>query len=360
MLHRLSLRVLPSLALTVTEDSVRKQKRIVMFVPGLAAFALYRVAKHVVSVAEPVTLLVLSGLISVVTAVCAYRIGRRLPFGNITRADGIPRVLWMLGWIGFVYGVQLSLLVLALLWLVGYDYSAHPDGPAMMAIIISCTAVARDAFEIGHVRFLQAGGRPFATFPDGMALRTMVNGSTMSVTRWVLAGAVSCCLVAAAMAPLAPEFLRLMAQVAVVTLVAGAITLLAYLDGRQENDGGWARAFASAGWAELVKFWWWPGLAFAATYYLVVIGALLFPLQQANPPTNMLIASGGAVGALMGLYGYYLGYRRRVEDRVRQEVPASLLRCPFVMGILGRSGIGTQSSNGPAAEATLSSSRLKV
>ena len=37
MLHRMALRVLPSLSLAVTEDSVRKQKRIVMFVPGLVA-----------------------------------------------------------------------------------------------------------------------------------------------------------------------------------------------------------------------------------------------------------------------------------------------------------------------------------
>jgi hypothetical protein len=73
-----------------------------------------------------------------------------------------------------VYGVQLSLLVLALLWLVGYDYLKHPDGPAMMAIIISCTSVARDAFEIGHVRKMALMGRPFPTFPDGAALRTMV------------------------------------------------------------------------------------------------------------------------------------------------------------------------------------------
>ncbi len=80
----------------------------------------------------------------------------------------------MAGWIGFVYGVQLSLLVLALLWLVGYDYLKHPDGPAMMAIIIACTAVARDAFEIGHVRKMALMGRPFPTFPNGMALRSLL------------------------------------------------------------------------------------------------------------------------------------------------------------------------------------------
>ena len=356
MLHRLSLRVLPSLALAVTEDAVRKQKRVVMFVPGLAAFLLYRAAKHVMSVAEPMTLLVLSGFISALTAACAYRIGRRLPFGKIVGADGLSRMLWIGGWVGFVYGLQLSLLVLALLWLVGYDYGQHPDGPAMMAIIISCTAVARDAFEIGYVRFLQAEGRPFATFPDGIALRTLVRESGLVVVRWVVAGLIACCLFAAFMAPLAPAPVRLIAQVAAVTLVGGAVMLFAYFDGRQRN-GGWVSAVTAASRGELLKFWWWPGLAFAATYYLVLIGALLFPLRQANPAMNVLVASAGAVGALMALYGYYLGYRRDVEDRVRQEVPISLLRCPFVMGILGRSGVGATPTDVSTAQATLRNSR---
>ena len=130
MLHRLALRVLPSLTLAVTEDSVRKRKRLVMFVPGLVAFAAYRLAKQEFSLAEPMTLLMLSGVISMVTALCAYRVGRGLAFDRLIGADGVRRIGWVLAWIGFVYGIQLSLLVLALLWLVGYDYAKHPDGPA--------------------------------------------------------------------------------------------------------------------------------------------------------------------------------------------------------------------------------------
>ena len=37
----------------------------------------------------------------------------------------------------------------------------------------------------------------------------------------------------------------------------------------------------------------------------------------------------------MALYGYYLGYRRQVEEQQGQSLNPSLLRCPFVMGILG-------------------------
>ncbi len=158
MLHRMALRVLPSLSLAVTEHSVRKKKRIVMFVPGLVAFAVYRVAKLLLPLSEPIVLLAVSGLVSLVTALLAYRVGRATAWGKILREDGNRLLLWLGGWIGFVYGVQLSLLVLALLWLVGYDYLKHPDGPAMMAIIIACTSVARDAFEIGHVRNVSPHG----------------------------------------------------------------------------------------------------------------------------------------------------------------------------------------------------------
>ncbi|MFO0768577.1 MAG: hypothetical protein U0231_17780 [Nitrospiraceae bacterium] len=188
MLHRLALRVLPSLSLAVTEDAIRKKKRIVMFVPGLVAFGIYRGAKHGFDLADPLTLLILSGLVSLLTAGGSYLIGRRLPFTRVLTEDGGMRVTWLLGWIGFVYGVQLSLLVLALLWLVGYDYGKHPDGPAMMAIIISCTAVARDAFEIGHVRWVEAAGRPFVTFPDGRALRGMLQSAPPVLWAWVGGG----------------------------------------------------------------------------------------------------------------------------------------------------------------------------
>ena len=161
----MALRVLPSLSLAVTEDAVRKQKRLVMFVPGLVAFGMYRVAKHLVPLTEPVVLLLISGIVGLLTAMLAYRVGRGTTWAQLLREDARSLLTWMAGWIGFVYAVQLSLLVLALLWLVGYDYLKHPDGPAMMAIIISCTAVARDAFEIGYVRKVSLMGRPCPTFP---------------------------------------------------------------------------------------------------------------------------------------------------------------------------------------------------
>src|SRR5262245_25574020 len=146
MLHRMALRVLPSLSVTVTEAAVRKKKRFLMFVLGFVAFALYRLAKYLLPLSEPLVLLSVSGAVAAGMALVAYGIGRATVWPSIVRQDGLRTILWVAGWIGFVYGVQLSLLVLALLWLVGYDYLLHPDGPAMMAMIIPSMAVVRDAF----------------------------------------------------------------------------------------------------------------------------------------------------------------------------------------------------------------------
>lgn len=336
MLHRLALRVLPSLTLAVTEDSVRKRKRLVMFVPGLVAFAVYRAAKHGFSLADPLTLLVLCGLVSMATALCAYRVGRGVPFLQLVAADRWQRIGWILAWIGFVYGIQLSLLVLALLWLVGYDYAKHPDGPAMMALIIPSTAVARDAFEIGHVRWLEASGRPLITFPDGAALRNLLQRFDQALLTWVTAGILGGVTLSALTATAVSGDFAVLAQGGIVTLAAGTVGLLAYFAGQGDRATFTSRLSATS-WGELMKFWWWPGLAFAATYYLVLIGGCLYVLKQ--PMNSMALFAGvaGLVGGIMPLYCYYLGYRREIESRQPGGVPSALLRCPFVMGILGKS-----------------------
>jgi hypothetical protein len=336
MLHRLALRVLPSLTLAVTEESVRKRKRLVMFVPGLVAFAVYRGAKQGFSLAEPLTLLILSGLVSLVTAVCAYRVGRAVPFARLLGADGARRIGWVLVWIGFVYGIQLSLLVLALLWLVGYDYAKHPDGPAMMALIIPSTAVARDAFEIGYVRWLEVSGRPFVTFPDGAELRALLQRVAPALAGWIAAGALGCASLSLLAATAVSGDLAVLVQGALVTLAAGTVGLLAFFAGQGHGES-WVARLTEPRWGELVKFWWWPGLAFASTYYLVLVGGCLYVLKQPMSSTGLFAGVAGLVGGVMALYCYYLGYRRDVENRQPGGVPTALLRCPFVMGILGKS-----------------------
>src|SRR5262245_54470892 len=336
MLHRMALRVLPSLSLAVTEETVRRQKRLVMFVPGLVAFGIYRLAKHFVPLTEPVVLLLTSGIVGLLTAMLAYRVGRGTDWAQVFREDGRSLLAWMAGWIGFVYGVQLSLLVLALLWLVGYDYLKHPDGPAMMAIIISCTAVARDAFEIGHVRKAALTGRPFPTFPNGIALRSLLGTHAAILGPWVVTGLMVGAMGASLGALVESHQAAAIVQLSAVTIFGGALALCAYFGGLRPQSS-WVSGLRETKPGELLKYWWWPGLAFASTYYLVIAGAVIFLLKQPGIPTIFALSGGAAVAGLMALYGYYLGYRRQVEEQQGQSLTPALLRCPFVMGILGKS-----------------------
>jgi hypothetical protein len=344
----MALRVLPSLSLAVTEQSVRKKKRIVMFVPGLVAFAVYRLAKLLLPLSEPIVLLVVSGLVSLVTALLAYRVGRATVWRKIVSEDGGRLLLWLGGWIGFVYGVQLSLLVLALLWLVGYDYLKHPDGPAMMAIIIACTSVARDAFEIGHVKKIALMGRPFPTFPDGAALRTMVGHHAMAFVPWVAVGLVVGALGASMGHLIEVSQWAALVQLSSVALLGGGVALCAYFGGLRP-EGAWTQGLLQTKAGELLKYWWWPGLSFAATYYLVAAGCVIFILKQPGMPTAYAMAVGGFVTGMMALYCYYLGFRRQVEEQQGHTMSSALLRCPFVMGILGKStsgGVSVQAGSG--------------
>jgi len=323
-----------------------------MLAPGLVAFGVYRLIKSVYPLADPASLLYVSGLLAVLTALTAYRIGRQIGFAEIWRVDGAQRLGWVAGWIGFIYGIQLSLLVLALLKIVvQYDFLRHPDGPAMMAIIIACTSVARDAFEIGHVRLLQALGRPLLTFPDGKSLRQLVQQEPAMVIQWAIIGGIVCGSVASVLSNLGRSGSGGISQLVGVTFVGGTVALWSYLGGVQQTRTPAVRC-NTLGWKELFRFWWWPGLAFSATYYLVLAGFLTFLMrvEYQNPIIDGALAA--SVGALMASYGYYLGDRRYREDRIDQRVPASLLRCPFVMGILSRtSGNSVPASLTPAGVA---------
>jgi len=344
MLHRMALRVIPSLSLAVTEDAVRRQKRIIMFVPGLIAFGVYRLAKHLVPITEPLVLLSISSLVATVTALLCYRVGRAASWSTIVRQDGLKLLSWLAGWIGAVYGIQLSLLVLTLLWLMHYSYLQHPDGPAMMAIIISCTSVARDAFEIGHVRKLSVLGRPFLTFPDGEQLRVLVQRRAWQVGPWALAGLGVGVLTSLSGLAIANEQGAALAQLVTVTLLGGGLALCAYCGGLYPASS-WCRSLRQTAPSELLKYWWWPGMAFASTYYLVAMGLLLFVARQSTMTLGSAAVMGALVVAMMAVYGYYLGDRRHVEDEQAPQLSSGMLRCPFVMGILGKT-VGTDGAAG--------------
>jgi hypothetical protein len=126
------------------------------------------------------------------------------------------------------------------------------------------------------------------------------------------------------------------------------VALCAYFGGLRPKKS-WTQGLLQTKAGELLKYWWWPGLSFAATYYLVAAGCVIFLLKQPGMPTAYAMAGGGLVTGMMALYCYYLGFRRQVEEQQGQTMSSALLRCPFVMGILGKStsaGVSVQAGSG--------------
>lgn len=333
MLHRLSLRVLPQLNALVTDPSVRKRKRIIMLVPGLVAFGIYRLLKLVLPLSEPLVLLGFSGCISMLAAIWAYRQGRGCTLQESLQKDGIRRWVWLVGWIGLVYGIQLSLLVLAILQVfVEYDFLLHPEGPAMMAIIISCTSVTRDAFEIGHVQRMMHQGVMVPTFPDGEALRKWIPQEIAVIVKW---GALTTIIGMAGswlLFRIGTHEIQPIIQSLLIPVIIGSIGLLSFFSGealyvREEKER------KPRTWIPVLWFWVWPSLTFSATYFLVLMGISAFVLRVEQVPQAGFVAMTACTALLMALYTLFLGWRKSHEERLI-SVPESIQRCPFVMGIL--------------------------
>ncbi len=336
MLHRLSLRVLPQLNLLVTDQPVRKRKRLVMLAPGLVAFGIYRLLKDVLPLSEPLVLLGLSGCVSALAAVWAYRQGRGISLQESFRQDGLRQWAWIVGWIGVAYGMQLSLLVLAILQVfVGYDFLIHPEGPAMMAMIIPCTSVTRDAFEIGVVQRLAREGTVVPTFPNGEALREWIPQQAAMVMKWggmAIAGGI---LSSWMLFSLGSASWQPILQSALVPVLVASMSLLAFFAGEALYEQGTERRKPHT-WLSCLWFWIWPSLTFALTYFLVLIGlaSYVFRIEQISQAGFLAIA--GSTGLVMTLYSLYLGWRKSYEERL-VTIPENIQRCPFVMGMLQQS-----------------------
>jgi len=333
MLHRMTMRVVPALTVAVTEEDFRKRKRILMLFPGLFAYALYKLLQVWGWHADIVFLLLASGLFSTVVALVAYTYGRERRFVELIYERDFQGLAWVGLRIGFLYAIQLSLMVLALLKVATYGYFEHPDGPAMMALIIASTSVARDAFEIGHLRFLQQQGRPFVTFPDGKALWALVTGRG-DLWAWPVAAAtLAVGLAYMGLVAIAPVVATDLGHLGVIGILVGMVCTLAFVQGLQPAMSGW-EGLMQYSWRELLRFFIWPGMTFGWTYYLITLGAISFLMAVPNPPTWTRILITVGIGGLMSLYGYYLGRCRWQEEKLHATISPALLRCPFILGIL--------------------------
>jgi hypothetical protein len=325
------MRVLPALTLAVTEEGFRKRKRILMLFPGLFAFVLYRGLHWAGRHDDILALLLASGLLSTLVALVAYKYGRELRMTELAREDGGARLTWVGLRFGFVYGVQLSLMVLGLLHVFSYSYRDHPDGPAMMALIIASTSVFRDAFELGHLRLLRQQGRPFLACPNVKKVWSLIAGRR---ELWgVLLAAAAAGLAYLGLAFTFPWLQTDLGQLLVIGLLTGIAGTAAYLKGLQQALTLW-RSISHYSWTELGRFFLWPGVAFGWTYDLILLGITSYLILLPSPPLGWRMLVAASTAGLITVYCYYLGRSRWQEEKLQATIAPAMLRCPFLVGIL--------------------------
>src|SRR5207253_1557142 len=99
--------------------------------------------------------------------------------------------------------------------------------------------VARDAFEIGHLRLLQQQGRPLVALPDAKALWALVTGRADLWTVRVAATTVAVGLVYLALTVVMPAATTDLGELIIIGLLAGAACTVAFVQGLHPSLSAW-------------------------------------------------------------------------------------------------------------------------
>ena len=122
-------------------------------------------------------------------------------------------------------------------------------------------------------------------------------------------------------------------QLLVIGLLAGAAGTVAYLQGLHPSLT-LGQSFSQYSWAELLRFFLWPGVAFGWTYDLILLGVTSYLIPIPIHPLAWHVLVAASTAALLSLYCYYLGRCRLKEEKLKVSLAPSMLRCPFILGIL--------------------------
>ena len=124
----------------------------------------------------------------------------------------------------------------------------------------------------------------------------------------------------------------------VISILVACLGLVAFYAG-DSRSGDWQKGVSEKGWLALSRFWLWPCLTFALTYYLVQAGFFAFLIQIERVQDLAQVVMAGTTAALMTGYCFYLGRCKLLESETQQGIPENIKSCPFVMGILSKTGI---------------------
>lgn len=298
MLHRMKLRVLYGDPLA-RDRSARRLKLRVIFLSGLAVFIPFLIITYYIfSETRAVRLLIigfLAALSCVPVVLYAYAKGFGRPVGELWRER--PEEMKSLSLkIGFLYGFALYWMILGIVeFLFGY----HSFRAALISFVAS--AAARDGFEIGYFRAREEktgikSGRTI--FPDGRPLGELFQTGFATKTGLVLAAAAVAGAAGLFLGPLLPNPRH---QTIALGLLVGLLATLAYV---------WSLS-SIPGPVPLVRFFLWPGVTMAITYFLILAYLFRIILQAPLSPAADFGLLMAACAGWMTLESLFLGHLKR-------------------------------------------------
>ncbi len=326
MLHRMKLRVVYRGALAAASPATTRQKWLLMALAGLAAYTLYKVVALSAPVDDARRLLLVTGGAAAPVAIVAYARGAGRPVLAAWQRDAAGLLALGLR-VGILYAWQLSLMILALLdVVVGYGFLAHPVGPGVMAVLVSASAVARDAHEIGTLHRMTGLTASRWAAPDGHGLPVLWGSHAAGLAWWLLVAACAGGILAVTLAPLAGGRWGGLIVLAVTGALIGLIGTQAYLAARQD----------SVPWREALTFFVWPAFTFFCTYLLILFGLARYVLRIGDVLGHAQVAVPlcSAAAGLLVLNCWHLGVLKRQTQLAQTGMPEALLRCPFVLDLI--------------------------
>lgn len=315
MLHRMKLRVLYGHLLM--DRAARRLKMRVILLSGFAVFPPFLLITYLVFFETRVIFLTmigfLSSLVCIPVGLYAYAKGFGRPLREIWR-ERPDEMKWFSLKVGFLYSFALYWMILGIVeFLFGYQ--------SFRAALISfvASAVARDGFEIGSLRARQEKSQR-TIFPDGRPIGELfwprtrgghpqtapVSNLLLILLAAVIGGAVG--------ALLGPVLENSLHQTLAVGGVIGLMATLAYT------------RFLPAlpGIVQLVRFFIWPGLTMAATYFLILAYLLRIIFQvPLSPATDLAILTAACAG-WMTLESLFLGLLKREADLAEKPLEGGM------------------------------------
>ncbi|MEK7748189.1 MAG: hypothetical protein AAB300_03855 [Nitrospirota bacterium] len=312
MLHRLKLRLLYGAFLNQDKAAKKRQWRYIL----LSGFAVYppffAIAYLIYSETRTIAILII-GLLSALTCIpvafYGYAQGFGAPFLTLFR-ERREEFLWLGIKIGFFYPLFLYFMILGLVeYLFGYGVVRA----AMISFV--ATAVARDGFEIGYYR-ARFPDHKIDIFPDGKSICVFLKSDLLS-HMMVIASCVCLIWPIGFIGGIYIE--KMIGQIIFMGIIVGALVTFCYARLIAKTAAETAAETASR---SLIRFFLWPGVTMAITYFIGLLYIYREMLKiQISPAADLAILMAICVAWLI-LETQFIGQLKRqlFDDAKRDEI----------------------------------------